>query len=132
MSQNKKTELENCTNLFEFSSFKDLFNILDRLKELAISENWAYKDIRPNQKNINTPVLENYIHHTFRRLIQEYKEAASQDEKQNIIYHDDKLACFNTGLFTPNYNMIYALFYPNTSQYFSQPYFCFGFVEAFR
>lgn len=124
-----KKQLTDIQDLLSFSTFQDLYRMLNRLESMAIVENWKYNIPRPEARNTQNPILENYIHHTFRRLIAEFKLAKTEDERQKIIYTDANLACFNTGLFTKNYNMIYALFYPNTSSYQQQPYFCYGFVE---
>lgn len=99
------------------------------MESKAIKENWKYNIPQSGGNNTN-PILENYIHHTFRRLLQEYCSAETSEEKSKIIYNNNKLACFNTGLYTQNYNAIYLLFYPNTSDKHSQPYFCFGEVEG--
>ncbi|MEN6419434.1 MAG: DUF3825 domain-containing protein, partial [Clostridiaceae bacterium] len=126
----KKTSIEDCEGIFQFASFNNWSDTLSRLESSAIPENWKYNVFRNDVKNTKNPILENYIHHTFKRLLQEYRLAESMEEKQEIIFHNDKLACFNTGLFTPNYDLLYILFYPNTNTHFAQPYFCFGVVEG--
>lgn len=125
-----KNDIASCDSIFQFSKFNNWNETLARLESSAIQENWRYNSPRNSESNSTNPILENYVHHTFRRLIQEYRAAQTIEEKKNIIFHNDNLACINTGLFTPNYNMLYLLFYPNTNTKASQPYFCFGVVEG--
>lgn len=120
-----KRSIDETTALSEFSHFKDFYGALVRLESLAMPENWKYKNMEGRRNQVN-PILENYLHHTFRRLFQEYKNA--QDvEKQQIIYTNPDTAIANTGLFTPHYDKIFAVFHTNKSEYDERPYFFFGF-----
>lgn len=102
--------LDTLDTITDFAYFFNFYKALDSLQALAAEENWTYS--APNdRRNQNNPILENYIHHTFKRLKAEYIAAGAED-KQRKIYIDDRIACFNTGLFTKNYNPIYAVFYP--------------------
>jgi len=94
----------------DFAFFQDFYGALNQLEQLASSENWKYSDME-GKKNQQNPILENYFHHTFKRLKDEYVQA-SDAEKPNIIFIDDNIACFNVGLYTKNYNVIYATFRP--------------------
>jgi hypothetical protein len=51
--------------------------------------------------------LGNYLRYTFKRLVQQGKIEESSDSQGT------KVAAFNTGLFTPNYEAIYAFFEAN-------------------
>ena len=88
---------------------------LDILAELALFENWNFKIQSSEAKNPNTPILENYIIHTFNRLAFEYNNCDEREDKNSIIYisQDDCKACFNTGLFTKQYEPIYAIMRKN-------------------
>jgi hypothetical protein len=75
-----------------------------RLKELADRaqrEQWSFD---PEQPFV---ILGNYLRYTFKRLCQEGKIEEGVDAGRG------KVAAFNTGLFTPNYEPIYAFFEAN-------------------
>lgn len=115
-------------NIFDFAFFKDFYAALNDLEALAISENWKYSS-PSNRKNQNNPILENYIHHTFKKIWSDYSLASTEDEKQSIIYYDGKTSCFNTGLFTVNYNPIYAVFSPARFATDTRPFSFIGFEQ---
>lgn len=98
-------------NILEFAYLPDYTNQINTLAQLAIAENWT----RENKQN---SVLANYIAHTFKRLAYLYNHEDDCTKKNQWIYFCPKplTACFNTGLYTKNYNKIYALFVQNTSQ----------------
>ncbi len=73
--------------LFEFSWIPDFKNSINELKNLAMNENWD-NSIAPTGES---PILVNYVHHTFEKVFQENKIEKSGD-----------FACFNTGLVTEN------------------------------
>ena len=68
-------------------------------QELA-PEKWSYAG-----KN-DYGILKCYLYFTFEKLFQE-REEALDDEKQNYIYCDEKVACFNTGLYDTTWQPIY-------------------------
>ncbi len=75
-----------------------------RLRDLAQraqAETWETDPAQP------FGVLHNYFRYTFRRLAQEGKIVEAQDAK------GIKVAAFNTGLFTDNYEAIFAFFEAN-------------------
>lgn len=78
------------------------------LIKLARDERWEYTttpDARPHQ------ILVSYIDHTFMRL-EELDEARPEE---SFIYRSETNMCFDTGLFTKNFEPIYALFNKNDS-----------------
>lgn len=77
------------------------------LAGLADKENWGD----------NNRILKSYIDHTYRRLERENKISFTRDNGR---------ACFNTGLFTPGYEEIFAVFTRNTVPN-HQPYYFKGF-----
>lgn len=125
----RKRRIEEMDHLMDFSCFNNLYNSLANLEQLAQKESWKYKSPNHGAKNLQNPILENYVHHTFRRLLNEYRSADDDRDRQSIIYHDKVCACFNTGLFTENYGKIYGLFYANKNGNDSRPYFFYGFVH---
>lgn len=90
---------------FAYLPYSHLMGKLTELESMAIRENWNYPEPH-NFSNTTNPVLENYISHTYRYL------AIKEPSKIKI---SEGLACFNTGLFTPKYDMIFALFKPNNN-----------------
>lgn len=74
---------------------------LRELAERAQRERWSFD---PSQPFV---ILGNYLRYTFKRLFQEGKIEDGLDANRS------KVAAFNTGLFTPNYESIYAFFEAN-------------------
>ncbi len=95
------------------------------LAGLAFKEQWHFS----GEKESNKEILFKYIHHTFNRLFEEWKNARDTQVKNSKIclYNDDKNACFNTGLYTENYESIYGLFARNTNQRQPLPWYFIGF-----
>lgn len=110
-------------NLFDFSYCQSFEDKIDKLANMADDENWT----RGTTKN---DVLFNYIRHTYKRLSALYNNASTDEERNKWFYisADKNIACFNTGLFTKNFNKIFALFYKNSAQN-KQPYWFKGFFE---
>ncbi|GAA4829073.1 hypothetical protein GCM10023310_02540 [Paenibacillus vulneris] len=71
--------------------------------------------------------MENYFQHTFKRLVDETNLLDDENKNMKIFIHNDK-ACLNTGLFTKNFNYIYAYFEINTRQE-TPPWVFKGFFE---
>ena len=90
--ENRK--IDTMEDIFDFASFKAFYDSLNRLEEAVQPEKWNYNQNRPDQKNTKNPILENYIHHTFRRLLKEYRDESDKAMRQRIIYHTDVCACF--------------------------------------
>lgn len=118
---------ENTKSITDFAYFRDFYVALTELQNLASPENWKYSNMT-GRRNQNHPILENYVHHTFKRLRDEYL-AANENEKQKIIYMDDEIACFNIGLYTRNYNVIYAVFRPPLKADDRKPYTFWSFEQ---
>lgn len=97
----------------KFAYLPNFYGMLNYLESFTMNEKWSYDKSNPNRKNKENPILENYIHHTFRRLVFERNNLESELEKNKKIYISKKEACFNTGLFTDNYRNIYAYFERN-------------------
>lgn len=106
-------------DLFQFAycgKKENWYKKLDQLSRLALPETWSYRSPNPNTLNQKTPILENYILHTFKRLAFEYNNAASTQEKDSILSIVGDKLCFNTGLFTTTYETIYAGLQKNKTQ----------------
>lgn len=84
--------------LFEFAWFNDFHKSIEELKQMAMTEDWDYKNHRLGKN----PILENYVNHTFVKLYEEGK-----------VIDQNGYAVFNTGLVTANQEEIYAFFQSN-------------------
>lgn len=82
--------------LFEYAYISNLAKFFEELRNLAMEETWEYTN---TENKYPYPILFNYIHHTFSRLIE-----------QNNIMETGKYSCFNTGLVTENQEEIFMLF----------------------
>ena len=95
------------SDIFEFAWMPPSFDAkLDDLARKAQPERWDEPDYPGNMK---LPVLGNYVRYTFRRLVEEDKVAYATDE------NGKRVAAFNTGLFTPHYEPIFATFEENAN-----------------
>ena len=79
--------------LFEHAYCPHFEDKLEFLAALAASERWAFPG------DTGRPILWNYVHHTFNRLLDEDSQSAGRSLKI-ICNQDQQQSCFNTGLFT--------------------------------
>ena len=96
--------------IYNFAFLPDYQSQIQSLVALARQERWDYlsdKQDYPHQ------ILRNYINHTFMRLV----ELSKKHPDSNYIYESSDYYCFDTGLFTKNFEPIYALFIPNGRKY---------------
>ena len=104
---------------FEFAYAKNFDAQIESLNQLARPERWNYMS---DSSPYPYPILRNYIFYTFKRLY-----ALQSNDNINYICFSEKDCCFNTGLFTPNFEQIYALFissYPgNDRDWFLKGFF---------
>lgn len=84
-------------------------NSVQELADMARPERWNYAETPGTRKNI---ILENYVYHTFNRLRAQQKT----NPERNYIYVTDTEMCFNTGLFTPNFEPFFVLFDRNDAE----------------
>lgn len=89
------------TALHEFALIPKIDELVQELAGLVEPEDWKYQRTTSNRP---LPILYNYIKYTYSRLAEEQKIAISPDEKY---------ACFNSGLVTPNQEPVYLLFTEN-------------------
>ena len=92
--------------LRKFAYLGEFAPAIQGLADMARPERWSYVQTPAPRKNI---ILENYVYHTFNRL-RAQQEASPEG---NYIYTSEKNVCFNTGLFTLNFEPIFALFDKN-------------------
>ena len=93
--------------LFRFADMGREDDWLPALAAKAEPESWQHS-VRPDRFT-EYPILKSYLLYTFARLEQEDREAAG---RKIAIGRDGnrRVACFNTGLVTPNQEEIFALF----------------------
>jgi len=91
------------------------------LAELAKPEEWNFVHPEYKKPNVKFPVLSSYLNYTFLRL---------QAEGKIRFADGDKLACFNTGLQTPDEKDIFAVFSRDLRSG-SDDKFCDWFLEGF-
>ena len=94
--------------IFNFAYLPNYVERIEELASLARPERWDF--IRDHQDKPHK-ILVNYINHTFGRLYR----LSQEHPNENYLFISNKNACFNTGLFTANFEPIYALFEPNDS-----------------
>ncbi len=102
--------------------------MLDELSKMAAEEVWQFRNPTPEQQQYKHPILYNYIHHTFKRLKEEYDGTDNPKFKQSKIAIVGDKACFNTGLYTDNYEQIFGYFTRNRREG-AQPWYMMGFVR---
>lgn len=93
-------------SFFKFSYLPNYADHIESLVKLARPERW---DFLHDKQSVPHQILTNYINHTFMRL----RELNDMHPDENYIYESDQSFCFDTGLFTKNFEPIYALLSPN-------------------
>lgn len=100
----------NQETFFTFAYRPNYQQQIESLASLAREERWDYLQ---DTQGVPHQILVNYINHTFMRLM----ELHSVFPDKNYIYHTEKYFCFDTGLFTKNFEPIYTLLIPNDPGY---------------
>jgi len=97
--------------LFEYA-FCPRFSeeLLPRLAYEAAPETWSLPSQDASQPFF---ILYYYIHCTFKRLKEQYDAAPTAKERDAAIFECGEHACFDTGLFTANYEALYGYFVAN-------------------
>ena len=96
------------TDLFEFAYVPDWYGQLEQLAEMALPEAWRFRKPQTECKNTDTPILERYLHMIFRKLSIDYNTGETE-----YFHVENNCACFHTGLYTRQYQAIYACFERN-------------------
>lgn len=94
------------TNFYQFCYRPDYATQIENLVNLARSERWDYLH---DQQSVPHQILVNYINHTFMRLMELHRKYPDK----NYIFETSDLFCFDTGLFTKNFEPIYTVLVPN-------------------
>lgn len=74
------------------------YNKLDKLANLALPETWNYRTEKPEASNKRTPILENYVLHTFKRLAYEFNQCESEAERNLIFFPNGGQTLFQHGV----------------------------------
>lgn len=91
-------QFKDWTYLGNYEFFNNKLKILTT-NELP-PEKWSYAG------KSDFGILRSYLRFTFEKLWQE-RESAEESEKQQYIYMDDNISCFNTGLYDKTWQPIY-------------------------
>lgn len=115
------------TELFKFAYVPSVCEQMNMLSLLADPEPWSFADPAENKaSNPETTILELYINETFKERATEYN-ACAPEERDNIILTRDKFCCFHTGLYTSDFQSIFAYFGPNRNPSGIAPWYFVGF-----
>lgn len=126
--QNVATIATIATKLFDFAYVPVINEKLYKLSRIAIPEPWKFKDMRfNNPRNPETPILEQYVFDVFRKRAEEYNTCPAE-EQDKIILLRKNFCCFHTGLYTPDYQGIYAYFTPCTNPNTGRSWYFFEFL----
>jgi len=101
------------TDLFEFAYVPNWYEHLETLAKMALPESWCFKKPTHEMKNLETPILERYIHIIFRKQAIDYNSAGNPQTAEQYFHVENELACFHIGLYTQRYKGIYACFEKN-------------------
>jgi hypothetical protein len=107
------------SELVQFAFIPNWYDKLKILEGLIPQEKWKYVDTTLSRNTIN-PILENYLCHTFKRLLFE-RNLLPEDEKNKKIYIDAHCACINSGLLNQDNEFIFLYFDVNQNAN-QQPY----------
>ena len=111
--------INNFVNMYDEVYFEESHII--ELQQLARPERW---ENRHSNLSFKFPILRNYLNQTLKRLVTLHHE----DNKGNFIYNHNSFLCFNTGLYTKNYEEIYGIMRRNDPKY-RQKYRLDGFFQ---
>ena len=113
------------TDLFEFAYVPDWYGQLEQLAEMALPEAWRFRKPQTECKNTDTPILERYLHMIFRKLSIDYNTGETE-----YFHVENNCACFHTGLYTRQYQAIYACFERNKKKDTTLKWYFTGFCDA--
>ena len=119
-------------DLFEFAYLPRYQEQLDALEGMCLPESWRFSIDDQARKNIRNPILSNHIRLTFRRISYAYNAAdisGQIDRLKRICYWSHEMFCFHTGLFTPQYNAIFAVLAKTHSMHIPNEWMFRGFYD---
>ena len=118
------------TDLFDFAYVPEWYRHLYDLKCMALPEAWQFKKPAVETKNYETPILERYIHTIFRKQAIEFNSEQEYNKALKYFYIENECACFHTGLYTRQYQAIYACFERNKKKDTTLKWYFTGFCDA--
>ena len=92
---------------------------------MALPEAWRFRKPQTECKNTDTPILERYLHMIFRKLSIDYNTGETE-----YFHVENNCACFHTGLYTRQYQAIYACFERNKKKDTTLKWYFTGFCDA--
>lgn len=115
------------TELFKFAFVPAYSEQINMLSLLADPEPWEFADAAENEGLYSkTTILESIVKETFKERATEYNTCAPEERDQAILLRD-KFSCFHTGLYTSDFQSIYAYFEPNRNPSGTSPWYFIGF-----
>ena len=116
-------------NLFEFAYVPDWYGHLAELERLALPESWKFRKPSRETKNIDTPILERYIHTIFRKQVIDFNSESDPRKADSIFHLENECVCFHTGLYTRQYKGIYGYFERNNFSASLRDWYFRGFCD---
>lgn len=117
------------SDLFEFAYVPGWYAQLDELAKLALPEPWRFREPAYSTKNLDTPILERYIHTIFKKQVIDYNGERDPAKAAGYFHVENEYACFHTGLYTRRYKAIYACFDRNKRPASMREWYFRGFAD---
>ena len=118
-------------DLFDFAYVPGWYWQLDSLAEMVLPEPWRFKEPVYSTKNLDTPILERYIHSIFKKQAIDFNSEGDPAEAARHFHVENELCCFHTGLYTGRYKAVYACFDRNKKHASMRGWYFRGFVLVF-
>lgn len=77
---------------------------------MALPEPWRFRNPHFGTKNLDTPILERYVHSVFRKQTIDFNNEVDASKLYTYFHIRNEYACFHTGLYNRHYKAIYACF----------------------
>ncbi len=97
-------------DLFDFCYFFDFQGSISELAQMAMPESWGFVQTQNTANKGETLILERYIRNIYRYQATSYNMTTDPYTQDCCFAFAGSWACFNTGLITPFFQPIYALF----------------------
>ena len=116
-------------DLFDFAYVPGWYWQLDCLAEMALPEPWRFREPVYATKNLDTPILERYIHSIFKKQAIDFNSEGDPAEAARHFHVENELCCFHTGLYTGRYKAVYACFDRNKKPASMRGWYFRGFAD---
>jgi len=116
-------------DLFDFAYVPGWYWQLDCLAEMALPEPWRFREPVDSTKNLDTPILERYIHSIFKKQAIDFNSEGDPAEAARHFHVENEFCCFHTGLYTGRYKAVYACFDRNKKPASMRGWYFRGFAD---